>query len=511
MSSSLVALAPEDITSAFSSLLQEVGTALDCDRASLLTFDEDETSIDISFTWQRDGAPAPEPDRDMGRLPWVTQQLLQGRPLVLNRLPDSFPDDASAERKWLRAFPAKSALLLPVVVAGRRTAVIVVVSCRRFVDFPEAVIDELRLAGEIFALALHRLRQSRALRESRARAERLAATMKQQGAFFDAEVRSAKGFDDIVATGAAMADVLTRVSEVAPTDATVLILGETGTGKELIARSIHDRSIRSGGPFIRVNCAALPPTLIESELFGHERGAFTGALTARQGRFELADRGTIFLDEVGDIPLELQAKLLRVLQEREFERLGSATPRKVNVRVVAATNRDLHEMVQAGRFRSDLYYRLNVFPIQLPPLRERREDIPKLVWFFIHQRQRSLRRHITQIPAAVMAALQEYSWPGNVRELQNVIERAMIRSKEDVLRLDDSLTAVVPAPAASDRVDGPETLEKVERAHIINVLDSAGWRINGPGNAAERLKLHPNTLRFRMKRLGIERPQRRPS
>jgi transcriptional regulator with GAF, ATPase, and Fis domain len=250
-----------------------------------------------------------------------------------------------------------------------------------------------------------------------------------------------------------------------------------------------------------VNCAALPGSLIESELFGHERGAYTGAVTTRQGRFELAHRGTIFLDEIGDLSLELQAKLLRVLQEGEFERLGSSQTRKIDVRVVAATHRNLEDAIEQGTFRPDLYYRLSVFPIRLPPLRERREDIARLVWFFIHQRQRSMHRHISNVPKPVMDALTAYAWPGNVRELENVVERAMIRSSGDTLVLDEGF-----GPVAAREYGTPTALESVERRHIEDVLRRCGWRINGPNNAADQLNLHPSTLRFRMKKLGIVRP-----
>jgi transcriptional regulator with GAF, ATPase, and Fis domain len=253
---------------------------------------------------------------------------------------------------------------------------------------------------------------------------------------------------------------------------------------------------------VRVNCAALPPTLIESELFGHERGAFTGAVSMRQGRFELADKGTIFLDEIGDLPPELQAKLLRVLQEGEFERVGSSHIRKVDVRVIAATHRSLTSLTEAGQFRADLFYRLSVYPIHLPALRERPEDIPRLVWFFVHRRQRALHRQIKRVPQAVMDTLQAYSWPGNVRELENVIERAMIRSTGDTLVLDNSFG---PVSRASARAHA-DNLDTVVRRHIEDVLRRCGWRISGKGNAADHLNLHPNTLRFRMKKLGITRP-----
>jgi transcriptional regulator with GAF, ATPase, and Fis domain len=257
---------------------------------------------------------------------------------------------------------------------------------------------------------------------------------------------------------------------------------------------------------VRVNCAALPPTLVESELFGHEKGAFTGAVSMRQGRFELADGGTIFLDEIGDLPQDIQVKLLRVLQEGEFERVGSSRTRRVDVRVIAATHRDLEADVAAGRFRADLYYRLSVFPILLPALRERREDIPSLVWFFINRHQHDLGRRVAQVPQAVMQALQQHAWPGNVRELENVIERAMIQSPGDTLQLDESFGRM--RQAAAEPVQQGDRLDAIQRAHIESVLSDCGWRINGVNNAAERLGLHPNTLRFRMKKLGIVSPER---
>jgi len=290
---------------------------------------------------------------------------------------------------------------------------------------------------------------------------------------------------------------------VAPLNCSVLLLGETGTGKELFARALHDRSRRHARALMRVNCAALPPTLVESELFGHEKGAFTGAVGLRQGRFELANGGTIFLDEIGDLPYDVQGKLLRVLQEGEFERVGSSHTRRVDVRVIAATHHNLEQLVAEGHFRADLFYRLNVFPIPCPALRDRRQDIPSLMWFFIHRHQRELGRHITKVPNQVLTALQQHDWPGNVRELENVVERALIRSTGDTLQLDDTFDArprLRPA-MASDKLDD------LQRAHIEHTLRQCGWRINGIGNAAERLGLHPNTLRFRMKKLDIMSPR----
>jgi len=285
---------------------------------------------------------------------------------------------------------------------------------------------------------------------------------------------------------------------VAGTDASVLLLGETGTGKELLANALHDRSARRSQPFVKVNCAAIPAALVESELFGHERGAFTGATATRIGRFELADGGTLLLDEVGDLPLETQAKLLRVLQDGRFERLGSTMTRHADVRIIAATNRSLEQAMRAGRFREDLYYRLSTFPVHVPPLRDRRDDIPLLVWSFIARREPDLGRRITRISRATMHALQSYDWPGNVRELENVLERAMILTPGPELHTEEVLG---PAAGPAD-----QQLASVERAHIATVLKQAEWRINGAGNAADLLGLHPNTLRSRMKKLGIKRP-----
>jgi len=306
-------------------------------------------------------------------------------------------------------------------------------------------------------------------------------------------------FSEIVGDSPALCAALAALEQVIDTDCSVLLLGETGTGKELFARALHARGPRRAFPLVSLNCAALPPTLIESELFGHARGAFTGAVAPRMGRFELAHRGTLFLDEIGDLPLELQAKLLRVVQEQSFERVGSSQSQSIDVRIVGATHQDLDRAVAAREFRADLYYRLNVFPIRLPPLRERRQDIPALVWEIIRKRQTALRRSIVSVPDDVMRMLMQHSWPGNIRELQNIVERALIGSRGDTLVLDELNCAAL----AAGRDDA--TLTGVERAHIESVLRECGWRINGVGNAAERLGLHPNTLRFRMKKLGIER------
>jgi formate hydrogenlyase transcriptional activator len=314
-------------------------------------------------------------------------------------------------------------------------------------------------------------------------------------------------FEQIIGNSPALESVLEQVERVAPTDSTVLIQGETGTGKELIAHAIHNLSARCGRSFVRLNCAAIPLDLLESELFGHEKGAFTGAIAQKIGRFELADKGTLFLDEVGDIPPALQPKLLRVLQEQEFERLGSTRTHKVDVRLVAATNRNLTEMANRGEFRSDLYYRLNVFPVLLPPLRERHEDIPALVAHFAEIYGRRMSRPIEHIPTTTMSALTSYQWPGNIRELQNLIERAVILSNDGVLPnpLPAAQTLAITASPAGT------TLKDSERVLILRALESVGWVIGGPKGAAARLGLKRTTLIHKMQKLGISRSSHRSS
>ena len=317
------------------------------------------------------------------------------------------------------------------------------------------------------------------------------------------QVSSKRRFEQLIGNSSSLEAVLEQVERVAHTDSTVLIQGETGTGKELIARAVHNISLRCGRSFVRMNCAAIPLDLLESELFGHEKGAFTGAIAQRIGRFELADKGTLFLDEVGDIPLALQPKLLRVLQEQEFERLGSTQTHHMDVRLVAATNRDLAEMVRRGEFRSDLYYRLNVFPILLPPLRERREDVPALVTHFVEMFCRRMGKQIEHISAETMFAFCSYPWPGNIRELQNLIERAVILSNSGVLPnplpTETHKNAPVTSPAAT-------TLKDSERALIVNTLEAVGWVIGGTKGAAAKLGLKRTTLICKMQRLGISRP-----
>jgi formate hydrogenlyase transcriptional activator len=353
-----------------------------------------------------------------------------------------------------------------------------------------------RVAGQI-AIALRNA-------FSYERIEQLNAQLSREKLYLEDEIRSEHQFEEIIGRSPALARVLREIRTVAPTDSTVLISGETGSGKELVARAIHQLSARNERAFVKLNCAAIPTGLLESELFGHEKGAFTGAINGRIGRFEVANHGTVFLDEVGEIPLELQPKLLRVLQEREFERLGSSRTLRTDARLIAATNRDLGALAREQRFREDLFYRLNVFPITVPPLRDRREDIPMLVRHFAQQFARRMKRTIERIPTETMAALTRYDWPGNIRELQNLIERAVILSSGQTLEV--PVAALNAAQLPADPAAGGETLQEADRRHIIGALERSNWVIAGPGGAAARLGIKRSTLQFRMRKLGIVRP-----
>jgi PAS domain S-box-containing protein len=337
------------------------------------------------------------------------------------------------------------------------------------------------------------------------------ARLKAQNLYLQEEIKSVHNFDEIVGRSPSLVAVLAKVDRVARTDATVLIAGETGTGKELIARAIHSRGRRSEKPLVKVNCAALPTGLIESELFGHEKGAFSGALSRRLGRFELANGGTIFLDEVGEMPPDAQVKLLRVIQEQEFERIGGNETIRTDVRLIAATNRDLHRAVQEGTFREDLFYRLNVFPVEIPPLRERSDDIPLLVQFFIEKYSVRLDRHVETIAPETLERLVAYRWPGNIRELQNLVERALILATGSELRIEPEILAgATPAPAPAQSASTKD-LRELQREHILAALNHSGWVIEGERGAAKQLGLHPNTLRSRIKKLGLKRTDREAS
>ncbi len=435
---------------------------------------------------------------DPAGLVWQTQ-----KPLIIS--------DGAEETRFprflelVRPSGGRSCCQLPLTTARRRLGTLVFASRQPF-SYDDADLGFLQLVANQVAVAVENAlafqENEAAFREIQALKDQLA----KEKAYLEDEVRTEHNFGEIVGKSAALRRVLKQVETVAPTDATVLVRGETGTGKELVARALHDLSPRRSRTFVKLNCAAIPTGLLESELFGHEKGAFTGAIAQKVGRFELAHQGTLFLDEVGDIPPELQPKLLRVLQEQEFERLGGTKTIKVDVRLVAATHRDLAKMVADGRFREDLFYRLNVFPLALPPLRERRDDIPRLVRHFTRQFARRMGRRIETIPSAVLEALARYPWPGNVRELQNVIERAVILSAGPTLEvpLNDLQDAAneVSAPAAA-----AVTLADAEREHILGALRETGWVVGGPKGAAARLGMKRSTLLKKMQKLDISRPE----
>jgi formate hydrogenlyase transcriptional activator len=445
----------------------------------------------------------------------VGRVFRQAQPLLRRDITTEgeFPMEASALADGIRSY-----VIVPLLLRGTPIGTLAVASGTPGqygtgdITLLEALAVQVALAVE--NMRVHEELTARAATNARllAEVEQLTNRLQRENVYLQEEIRKEHNFVEMVGSSPALLATLRRVEQVAPTDSTVLISGETGTGKELIARAIHDRSPRRDRPLVKVNCAAISAGLVESELFGHVKGAFTGALERRHGRFELADGGTLLLDEVGELPLETQVKLLRILQEQEFEPVGSSRTVRVNVRVLAATNRDLEEAVKASRFRADLYYRLAVLPVEVPPLRERHEDIAQLAMFFLARFAKRFGKAVEAISRASLDRLLAYPWPGNVRELQNVIERAVVLADGPVLELGRGL---LPASAGRDEPPTPaagapdptESLDGVERRHILVTLERVRWVIEGPQGAARILGLHPNTLRSRMERLGIRRPR----
>ncbi len=410
--------------------------------------------------------------------------------------------DAMSALQLLRARDRDLPFIVVTGSVGEERAV----ACMREGATDYLLKDRLARLGPAVERALQETAARAAKRAAEEALERLKNQLQAENVYLQQEIKSRHNFEELVGGSESLRDVLSRVELVANTDATVLVLGETGTGKELVARAIHATSRRSTRPLVKVNCAALSPTLVENELFGHAQGAFTGAVNRAVGRFELADGGTIFLDEIGEMPMEVQSKLLRVLQSGEFERVGDARTIRVDVRVIAATNRDLLEAIDRGTFRSDLYYRLNVFPLTLPPLRDRPGDAVELARFFAARFARKHGRAACDLTDGGIAALEAYDWPGNIRELENLIERAVIVSNDGTLPIPDLLGPAprrVENPAMAATI--PQTLDRVQESHIRRVLERTDWRVEGDGGAAQILGLNPNTLRSRMKKLGINR------
>ncbi len=505
ISARMVRVNADGVDAEINNALRRLGETTDADLCIFLRCtDQDTSTLISSHEWHLDTVDGPIfcGVSLADNYSWLFKRLKQRKPLHLS-IPDDFTGGAQAELELFERFGIQSMNWEPFEAAHGTSGYIGLGTFNRERQWTEGILAQQGLFGRIIADAIDRQRTDLALKQAFNEIQDLKDRLVDENETLRQEVEIMYEDGELIGKSHAFKAALFQAEQVAPTDSTVLLLGETGTGKGLIARRIHKQSGRSQRPMITVNCAALPSALIESELFGHEKGAFTGATSRKIGRFELAHRGTIFLDEIGDLPTELQAKLLRVLQDQEFERLGSSTTRTADVRVIAATNRDLDQLIEEGVFRADLYYRLGVFPIRAPTLSERRSDIPLLVWFFISELQHRLGKNFDEVSARAMAALIAYDWPGNIRELKNIIERAMILSPSSVLRLDDWFPGNLES---KDNERTGETIEEVERVHIEKVLSECDWKVRGKDGAAERLGLKRTTLQSRMKKLGIERP-----
>ena len=491
---------PERVDVEIEDSLRHVVEALALERSTFMQVAEGGDMI-VTHSWALAGLPPVSGVSIKDDCPWLLARALRGEETPIARL-DDLPAEAERDKEALRRLGNKSTMIVPLMVSGKLVGAIAFGTMRAERHWPAALVPRLRLLADVFAGALARKRADQELRKSFEEIERLRERLRNENAYLKEESRRGSG-GRIVGQSTAIQNVLKQVEQVAGTPAPVLLLGETGVGKELVAEAVHARSPRRERVMVKVNCAALPASLVEGELFGREKGAYTGALTKQIGRFELAHQSTLFLDEIAELPLELQAKLLRVLQQGEFERLGSPRTIRVDVRIVAATNRDLEKEVAEGRFRPDLYYRLAVFPITIPPLRERPDDVPVLVRSIVDEVARNMGKHIGEIDESSLARLRRYAWPGNVRELRNVVERAIIICAGRVLTIDP--------PERRAAAEGmSRTLEDTERRHIVSVLEGAGWRVRGAAGAAAVLGMPPTTLETRMAKLGIRRPTRPP-
>jgi PAS domain S-box-containing protein len=500
LSGTFINLRPGEVDGRIDEGLARVGELMRVDRCFINQFSEDKTRFRVTHIWSSEKVGPQEGVFDMvinEMAPWYTGTLLAGNAVLFSSV-DNLPAEAASEREYCDREGIKATASVPLLIGGEVIGNFGFDDLQGEREWSEVFVQKLWTLSQLFANALARQRTEVELQSAFAEIKKLKDGVEAENLYLREEIELKHGHDEIIGQGDGVRAVLRQVEQVAETDSTVLIAGETGVGKELVARAIHRLSPRRDGPLVTVNCAALPATLIEAELFGREKGAYTGALTKQVGRFEVAHRSTIFLDEVGDLPFELQAKLLRVLQEGEIQRLGSSNAFHVDVRVLAASKHDLEEAVREGRFREDLFYRLSVFPITLPPLRERKEDIPQLVWHFVRQYSEKMGTSIEHVPKKSMDTLVSYSWPGNIRQLQNIIEQALIAS--DGPNLDIQIPATFTSGTAVSTA-----LEDVERDHILRILDESGWRIRGTRGAAELLELKPTTLEFRMKKLGIRR------
>ena len=482
------------IGDAISAGVRRVCTRMELDRCAVVRIGTDNVPF-ASIGWSDPESATDAVLPTAERYPWSLERILAGDIVSFSSITE-IPSDV--DRDSYAAATVKSAVIVPLSVDRRVAGAIEFGVTRAERTWPAVGTHRLRVIAAVFSHAIARRLRDEARQAATAEAGRLREELHAKTASRHRSDRSATS--RVVGQSAVVRQVLDKIQQVSAMDSTVLLLGETGTGKELFASQIHETGSRHARQMIRVNCAAIPTTLIESELFGREKGAFTGSLSRQIGRFEMADHSTLFLDEIGDLPAEVQVKLLRVLEERKFERLGSPRSITVDTRIIAATHRNLESLMASGTFREDLYYRLSVFPIHVPPLRDRLEDIPLLVWRFVEEFSSSFGKRIESIDADSIAALQQYSWPGNIRELRNVVERAMIVSTGPRL-------AITPPHGSAAALRRSAKLVDVEKEHIRSVVESTGWRIRGAGGAADRLGLRPTTLETRMAKLGLRRPQ----
>ena len=504
LSASFINVGSEFLDANISAALNRIVNFLGVDRGTVGQFGLDQKSMNVTHSYAVKGIDPITPSISQQHVPYLVQQILEGKPFVVNRV-DDLPAVAATDKEFGQTMGVKSAAAVPLAAGGITLGLVSFATLRAEREWSPLAVQRLQLLGEIFANALLRRKKDNELTIACAEVEKLKNRADAENYIWREQAVSQYS-NEIIGKSGSLKGVMDQVLQVAQTDSTVLLLGETGTGKELIATAIHQHSQRKDKPLIRINCTSLTQTLIESELFGHEKGAFTGALNTRLGRFEIADSGTIVLDEIGELPLDVQSKLLRVLQFKEFERVGSTKTRRTNVRIIASTNRNLGEMSLKGTFRQDLYYRLSVFPITIPSLRQRKEDIPLLVAYFVEQLRSRLGKKITHIPERVIDELIAYDWPGNIRELENIIERSMIISPNSTLVLSNN-NSLPTQPVGQSKLTRTmvSSLDDVLRKHIIDVCKLCDWKIEGVGNTADLLGINPNTLRSRMKKLGISR------